>query len=290
MGEAGRKNQKREERRNEILAAHPHCYFCGGLNPSKSIDHVPPECCFPSGHYPEDFEFAACDACNQGGRKHDQIFGLYSCLTDFDEQKFGSGPDQDRLKKLMKGVERNHPDALPDFETARNIHRSGHIYTPRPVAHSVETTLEMKEAIEFMEEKLTHALYLRDVGKIMTPDHRFVAGVYQPQLDHTRALTDYFQRLLPNTTIGFRSNINEYGDRFRYKSGYKDVEDFFVYASQFGRGCIIWGIVCGPGMPAPNVGPGGSMTPKVGGCGPGRLPWGPTPTCGQPRRTDATDR
>jgi hypothetical protein len=272
MGEARLKSKRREERRKELLAKHPSCYFCGGLNPSESIDHVPPESCFPSGYHPEDFEFAACDACNQGGRKHDQIFGLYSGLLDFDEQKFGNEPDQARLNKLVKGVRRNHPDAMPNADTAKDIYRTGNIFTSRPVTYSVEATPAMQDAIEFMEEKLTHALYLREVGKMMTPDHRFVAGFYQPQLDGTGELTNYFTNLLPNVEVGERSNIKDYGERFRYISGYKDAEDFFVYAAQFGRGCIIWGIVCGPGMPTPNVGPGGSMTPKAGGCGPGRVP------------------
>lgn len=271
MGEARKQNKRREERRKELLANQPRCYFCGGVNPSTSIDHVPPEVCFPKGYYPDDFEFPACDSCNQGGRKHDQIFALYSSLTDFDEQKFGNGPDRERFESLLKAVRRNYPDAMPDLDAVEDIHRSGHIYTPRPVAHSVGATPKMQEAVEFMEEKLTHALYLREVGSILTPDHRFVAGVYQPQLDHTGALTDYFRQLLPKMAIGERPNIKTYGDRFRYISGYKDAEDFLVYAAQFGRGCIIWGIVCGPGLPDPNIGPGGSMKPKAGGCGPGRV-------------------
>jgi hypothetical protein len=143
MGEARKQNKRREERRKELLANHPRCYFCGGLNPSTSIDHVPPEACFPKGYHPEDFEFPACDSCNQGGRKHDQIFGLYSILTDFDQQKFGSGPDRERLDSLLKAVRRNYPDAMPDLDAAKDIHRSGHIYTPRPVAHSVEATPKM---------------------------------------------------------------------------------------------------------------------------------------------------
>jgi hypothetical protein len=60
---------------------------------------------------------------------------------------------------------------MPDLDAAEDIHRSGHIYTPRPVAYSVGATPKMQEAVEFMEEKLTHALYLREVGTILTPDH-----------------------------------------------------------------------------------------------------------------------
>ena len=47
--------------------------------------------------------------------------------------------------------------------------------------------------------------------------------------------------LLPDQTIGGRSNVKNYGERFGYKSGWKEVEDFFVYIAQFGRGLIVLG-------------------------------------------------
>lgn len=272
MGQAQQVKKRRRERREELLQRHPFCYFCGGLNASTTIDHVPPEACFPKAFFPDEFEFPACDPCNQGARKHDQIFALYSMLADFDQEKLKTGPDKERLTSLIDAVRRNFPTAMPDTDKTKTINRIGHIYTPMPVAFMAEVTPEMQEAGNFMKEKLTHALYLREVGKIMTPAHRFVGSIYQPQLDHTGALTEYFQNLLPNFTVGQRPNIKTYGDRFRYMSGHKDVEDFFVYAAQFGRGCIVWGMVFGPDMPNPNSGPICGMKLKSGGCGPGRTP------------------
>jgi hypothetical protein len=40
--------------------------------------------------------------------------------------------------------------------------------------------------------------------------------------------------------------VKNYGERFGYKSGWKEMEDFFMYIAQFGRGLIVWGIVLGP--------------------------------------------
>jgi hypothetical protein len=56
----------RRERRQEILVENPNCYYCGGLNESQTIDHVPPKACFPDGYHPDGFEFAACSASIKG--------------------------------------------------------------------------------------------------------------------------------------------------------------------------------------------------------------------------------
>jgi len=36
--------------------------------------------------------------------------------------------------------------------------------------------------------------------------------------------------------------VKNYGERFGYKSGWKETENFFMYIAQFGRGLIVWGI------------------------------------------------
>ena len=117
--------------------------------------------------------------------------------------------------------------------------------------------------------KLTHALYLRETGKLLSKNHQFLSALYQPQSIGTETLTSYFVSLLPNFAVGIRTNIKKYGDRFQYQSGYKEQEDFFLYAAQFGRGIILWGIVCGLGVEAPTNGPLGSARWLRGACGPG---------------------
>jgi hypothetical protein len=116
--------------------------------------------------------------------------------------------------------------------------------------------------------KLTHALYFRETRKFLTPMHQFFCSTYQPQMGDTQQLTDYLKSLLPNLTVGYRSNIPNYGDTFRYMSGYK-LEDFFVYAAQFGHGMMIWGVVCGPMVSRPTSGVLGSGRWRSGACGAG---------------------
>lgn len=231
------------------------CYFCGGAHPATTRDHVPPRASFPDGFAPQGFDFPACKTCNEWSVKQDQIFGLYAMALDFNEANTSRPEAIAKLLKLKQGVLNNYADALPDRATAIPVYHSGVIQTLTPSAISIATPPELKEALQVIGEKLAHALYLKETGKLLTAEHRFLANVYQPQMPGTDTLTSYFGSLLPNAKIGMRNNIKNYGDRFKYMSGYKSEHDFFVYAAQFGRGLILWGIICGPLVPLPDSGP-----------------------------------
>jgi hypothetical protein len=268
----GRKNKVQR-----FLEKNPYCCFCGGVREATTVDHVPPRACFPDGFAPEGFEFPACKDCNEGSVKQDQIFGLYAILLDFDEAKMGRPADWAKLEKLKQGILNNYPDALPDESTAQPIFRAGVIHTITPKAILIQTTPALKEATGVIGQKLAHALYLRETGKMMTAEHRFLTGAFQPQRQGTEVLSSYFNSLLPQESIGSRPNIREYGDRFKYLSGYKDKEDFFVFAAQFGRGLILWGIVGGKSVLLPTTGPLAAAPWLRGACGKGSLIEGTTP-------------
>src|ERR1700728_3294299 len=216
------------------------CYFCGGKNLATTRDHVPPRACFPDGFAPEGFDFPACKACNESSVKYDQIFGFYAMALDFDESNTSRPEDIAKLLKLKQGILNNYAGALPDPTTAVSVYHEGAVHTLSPKAVSVETTDELKAAIQSIGQKLAHALYLKDTGKFLTPEHQYLASVYQPQVQGTNVLTDYFNTMLPMSTVGVRRNIKNYGNRFRYMSGYMADQDFFVYAAQFGKGLILW--------------------------------------------------
>jgi hypothetical protein len=144
----------------------------------------------------------------------------------------------------------------------------GHIITPKPVAITVGTKPAVKEAMKTIGEKLAHALYYREMKKILNSDHNFFTSMYQIQLDGTETLTSFFKGLLPDTTIGNRSNIKQYGNRFAFMSGCKLNEGFFVFAAQFGYGLLIWGMVIGQGMVVDNSNDAlQKMNWRNGGCG-----------------------
>lgn len=189
-------------------------------------------------------------------------------LLDFDESKMHKREFVAKLGKLKKGIQNNYPEALPDQSTAAPVYRLSSLYAPRPLAFSVQTNFFFKGAANVVGKKLTHALYLKESGTRLTTSHSLMSNVYQPQRAGTETLTTCLASLLPDQTIGHRSNIRQYGDQFRYISGLMPKDDFFAYAAQFGKGFILWGIVRGPNVPLPDKEPLKSATWITGACGP----------------------
>ncbi|HMH15318.1 MAG TPA: hypothetical protein VK578_19620 [Edaphobacter sp.] len=128
-------SKQKQSKQQRFLAAHPNCYFCGGIRQAITVDHVPPRACFPIGHVPDGFESPACKKCNKGSVKDDLIFGFYSMLLDFDESPTKRQENDARLKQLKEGIINNYPDALPDQATASPVYRVGSIYTTSPVRY-----------------------------------------------------------------------------------------------------------------------------------------------------------
>jgi len=109
---------KRLSKTKRFILGHPYCCFCGGVEPTTTIDHVPPKACFPEVYWPEEFEFPACEQCNGESRRDDQLFGFYSQLLDFNESN-RTPADVKKITKLRDSIAHNFPDALPDPSTAR---------------------------------------------------------------------------------------------------------------------------------------------------------------------------
>lgn len=170
-------------------------------------------------------------------------------LLDFNEGNRTS-EDRERLGQLRDQIAMRYPAALPDPATREPIYQTGHIVAPAPVAISVNTKPDAHQAMKVIGEKLAHALYYREMKRIMTANHRFFVCTYQLQRAGTEDLTALFKRLLPDLKIGGRSNIvpKKYGNRFAYMSGCKPEEDLFLFAAQFGYGLVCWGLVLGPDM------------------------------------------
>jgi hypothetical protein len=199
------------------------------------LDHVPPKASFPAGHWPETFEFPACEECNHGTKKHDLIFGFYSMLLDFD----AANRNDAAIAKLKSAIDNNYPGALPDTRAP----------LLRPLGVEVHKPKALDEAATVLGRKLTCALYYREARKALTIGHSIMTGWHQIQKLKTVSLTEFFATLLPDQTVGLRSNIREYGKRFVYKWGIKEEEEFFMYAAQFGMGLLVWGIATRPDVP-----------------------------------------
>jgi hypothetical protein len=222
-------------RKQRLLAEHQYCCFCGGNARSTTVDHIPPRACFPAGYHPEDFEFPACKPCNNGTSKDDQIFAYYSRLADFNEDNRNPA----EMEKLRNAIIERCPNALPTAVGWKGFPSDTLI---RP-AVEVNVPEEFRSAAITTGRKLACALNYRERKMILTTSHLIKTGLVQIQNPSANTLITYFSHLLPEETIGSRSNIKQYGSRFMYKAGVKEEDDFFVYAAQFGHGFIIWGIV-----------------------------------------------
>jgi len=256
-----------KRRRQRLLAEHPACYLCDGLNPSTTVDHVPPKACFPRGYAPEGFEFPACESCNTLSRTEDKIFGFWTMALNFDSTITTSAEERERIAQLMTDIAKERPQDMAEIQRAASISMLGRVATPRPIAFEMKTPDSFSHAAELISIKLTHALYFRETKKYLNPAHRLTGSIYQPQVGGTEQFTSYIISLLQKVSIGIRTNIKNYGDRFGYRSGYKEEEDFFFYAAQFGRGLIVWGLVIGSNIKCPTSGALANMSWKQGAYG-----------------------
>lgn len=237
---ASKYNLRRKQR---LLIEHPYCCFCGGSVRSTSEDHIPPKACFPSGMHPEGFEFPACEACNQGTRKYDDIFGFYTMALDYDN----SNLDEKTFNARIRGLINNYPEALPKFELTANEKRRklrsmgierqpGNFLSDFGI---FKTTPDLERSMNIAIRKLTCATYYKEVGKPLTTQHT-VTGTWLQGNDAKRApLLQHFDELLPEYRQPQRHSVRNYGRRFCYKFGYKANEDFYMLAAQIGAGVVL---------------------------------------------------
>ena len=112
MGEAKRKLNQREK----FLLEHPLCVYCG--EDAVTTDHFPPRCLFVSRQWPESYEFACCDDCNQKGRGYEQAFAVLARIRLYGSDK---EPALSEWGKLLRGLRNNQPDLLAEwFSMSRN--------------------------------------------------------------------------------------------------------------------------------------------------------------------------
>lgn len=106
MGDARRK----ETRRLQFLKLHPSCVYCGDA--ASTTDHCPPRCFFVSRHWPETYEFPACERCNAEARLDEQGLAVLirSRLTETRSEL-----DQSEWERLVDGVRNNQPRVLAEW-------------------------------------------------------------------------------------------------------------------------------------------------------------------------------
>lgn len=239
MGQA----KQKKSRYQRLLEDHPLCCLCGGVTKSSTVDHIPPQACFPKGYFPEEFEFPACEACNGSSKKEDQIFGYYMQMGNPDLFT----KDLWSMWKLQDGIKNNYKSALLNTKLSNQAKAEALIKMGIQVPPDADLSNlplagasdEFFEAAKVIGRKLACAIYYRETGgKFLTRKHYIWTSIVHGRHPRASMLTNYLNRMLPEKEEGIRRNIKEYGRRFGYRYGYKEKEDFMISACQFGIGFI----------------------------------------------------
>lgn len=107
MGEA----KQNRDRRQKILDAHPWCIYCGAR--AATTDHCPPRSAFRGRHWPETYEFPACEPCNSGARLDEQVMAALF-RSDFSE---GNNIQLEEWEKLAQGVKNNQREIAAEWQS-----------------------------------------------------------------------------------------------------------------------------------------------------------------------------
>src|SRR4051794_32377937 len=97
-------------RRQAFLAAHPLCAYCG--QSATTVDHCPPRSLFRARHWPETYEFPACESCNRAARLDEQALAV---LLRIDMTEHKSDQDRSEWEKLVRGVRNNQPQLMREW-------------------------------------------------------------------------------------------------------------------------------------------------------------------------------
>ncbi len=98
----------KKRRRLDLLDRQPLCIFCGGAASASTIDHQSARAFFDAKHFPEGYEFPACEPCNKKSKDHEHV------LTTLVRLK-GNGQNAQRevdFAKFAKAMRNNFPGLL----------------------------------------------------------------------------------------------------------------------------------------------------------------------------------
>jgi hypothetical protein len=232
---------KKAGERQAFLAAHPHCCFCYGENPTVEIDHVPARTCFRAKEGPEGFEFPACSRCNRGAALSEQVTALYIRFTDSSSQNFR----EEDFQRLFWGVANNAPEAVPqlDAETSRRLQTESRDDIGKPGALIVPRAAH--QHLELFATKMLYAIYYRVSGDFAGPRHRRLVTWAQAGTEAATHVAQRSEQWFGDLNVGARSNV-DLGDQFHYRQGYNAAHGYLGLSMSFGQSFVFF-CVLGPG-------------------------------------------
>jgi hypothetical protein len=235
--------------RERFLAANPTCIFCGGMTSATTVEHCPPRALFQHKHWPEGFDFAACDACNHGTGDQDAIVAMLARMDPDDAMGNADG----RVPGLMKNVGNQFPEMiakmLPSAIEARQKNRElgvkpGPGQTHQDVA-PVLVPREMSLAVETFSRKLAKAIFFREVDAIFPNEGTLLLSWFTNAelVKHGKYVLFDLLKEIPGRAVPLRRGGKYLDDQFQYKLSITPENHVFVLQARFGVafGLVIFG-------------------------------------------------
>lgn len=238
MGEA-------KNRRQQFLHDHPWCVFCGGDTPATSVEHCPPRSLFQFRHWPEGFEFPACEKCNGGTADDDLLIAFLARLDPFKPEDGDDG----RGIGIMMAVNAQFPGLLdkmfPSPSEARKFNRELGIEPAEGQTHQqlgvAKIPEEFRSAIAVFSRKLAKAILFKETGRILSRDGG-LAMLWNTSADLIKdGKYVAFDILAPLAGVvpKFERSRKLLDDQFVYKFSANDDEGLFLQQTQFGRSFML---------------------------------------------------
>ena len=102
---------ERKSRLSSLKEKHPYCCFCGGTNPTETVEHAPPKVLFRDKKRQKGLEFPACKRCNNGTSALDQVAALITLtMSGVDKNRYIR--DRAYISKIAQGVRNNSPEVF----------------------------------------------------------------------------------------------------------------------------------------------------------------------------------
>ena len=137
------------------------CIFCGGKHVATTTEHCPPRSLFRKKHWPEGYDFPACENCN-GGTSDDELLVSFVALMGGYE---ADNPEEfERGTNLMRAVKNQLPGFLEEMFTPAladaALSEAGVVHIPDA----------LHRAVGILAGKLTKGVYNMQTRKIFPVD------------------------------------------------------------------------------------------------------------------------
>lgn len=227
--------------RDVILAECPYCIFCGGIEPATTIEHCPPKALFDNKEWPEDFEFASCDACNAGSKNLDVVVAALRRLDPAHSEIDRDG----RLMGLLRNVRQQHPEFIEQMVSlspvdARKAARKLGLTRPPGMTFQeigiVRVTPEMDKAVLSLAAKLSRALYFKQLGRIFPRDGVVLASWFTNAEKIESGKVRVLDTVAPLLAQGLeiKRSSRSLSDQFDCRVGFSDDKRLGIVSAVFG--------------------------------------------------------